>query len=432
MARKPRKAANGSGSIQKLPDGRYRAFVTVGITAAGNPKRISKIGETLREAEAWLMTMTLQRDTGALVLPSDATLTELVDKWEEDNPQWAPSTTADRIGTLRRHVTPYVGDKRVRDLTPGHVTGLMGMLRRERPSPVDTKKTLHGISEATAHRVLRHLRACLDHAVQIELAPRNATAGIRIANPKPGRRPRWSIEDTRAVLAAAAEYGQKHVVGNYLYTALMTGMRREELRGLRWQDIDTKEQAITVRQVVTEIDGHLHYGPPKTDASQREIVVDAGTMRILEQQREHQSIQRKNAKSWEDRDLVFSNRRGGPLRYKQLRHHMNAIAAIAEVPEIRLYDTRSTHGSILAETGVNPKAISERLGHTDVGFTMRTYVRTDAGEQRAVAEMMGSLGVQPCATEPDKRKPEPVKTGQTDSSESTGKADKSEVVSVLN
>src|SRR5690625_3343673 len=407
--RKPRRAPNGSGSINQLPNGRWRASIPIGWLPSGNVKRISKVFDTFKEADTWRMQMILDRDRGALILPDNTTLTELIDRWEADNPHWAPSTTFDRIGTLRRHVTPYLGDRPVRDLKPAEISGLLGILRKDRPNPTPGAKPekLKAASEQTIHRTVRHLRAVLDFAVQVQLEPRNAAAGIKTTRVAPVKRARWTVEETRDVLAAAATYGQTHAVGNYLYLALMTGMRREELLGLRWADVDTRRRTISIRQVVTDLNGALRFGPPKTSASERDVPVDATTLQALEQQRAVQALQRKAAgDKWDDLDLVFTNRTGGPLRYKQLRHHLNIISAQAGVNPIRLYDTRSTHGSILAETGVNPKAISERLGHTDVGFTMRTYVRTSENEGRAIAEAMGALGAQPCAADPESPLPD--------------------------
>jgi|SRR5690625_629823 len=406
--RRERKAANGMGSIRWRPSrGVYEASITIGVTPAGNPKRISASFKKELDAERWRMQQILDRDSGQLVLPATATLEQLLNRWEANHPQWAPNTVADRVGTLRRHVLPYLGERQVSKLTAGHVAELLGVLRRARDNPRENgkPKRLPAASEATIHRVVRHLRALLDYAVSIELVKRNVAVGIKTVNPPPVKRVRWSIEETRDVLRVASLYGRTHVVGNYIYVALMTGLRREELRGLRWSDVNLSRRALRVEQVVTEVDGRLHYGPPKTDASRREVLFDAGTAAVFQQQLELQAGQRAAAREWVDRDLVFTNRRGGPLRYKQLRHHLGVVAAEAGVGMIRLYDTRSTHGSILAETGVNPKAISERLGHTDVGFTMRTYVRTGEGEQRAIAEAMGGLGVapQPAATEPAKR-----------------------------
>lgn len=396
------------GSIRWRPSrGVYEASITIGVTPAGNPKRISASFKKELDAERWRMQQILDRDSGQLVLPATATLEQLLNRWEANHPQWAPNTVADRVGTLRRHVLPYLGERQVSKLTAGHVAELLGVLRRARDNPRENGKPqrLPAASEATIHRVVRHLRALLDYAVSIELVERNVAVGIKTVNPPPVKRVRWSIEETRDVLRVASLYGRTHVVGNYIYVALMTGLRREELRGLRWSDVNLSRRALRVEQVVTEVDGRLHYGPPKTDASRREVLFDAGTAAVFQQQLELQAGQRAAAREWVDRDLVFTNRRGGPLRYKQLRHHLGVVAAEAGVGMIRLYDTRSTHGSILAETGVNPKAISERLGHTDVGFTMRTYVRTGEGEQRAIAEAMGGLGVapQPAATEPAKR-----------------------------
>lgn len=390
MSRRRRKAANGMGSIRERKDtGTWIVQVTVGTNPDGSPKRLSKGGFLTRsDAEAWRMQTILGRDAGTLILPSETTFAELIDSWEESNPNWSPATVADSPGVLRRHANPVIGETRVTELRPMHVQNLVNRMREK------------DASEALVHRVLQRVRSCLQHAVRLELVSRNAAANVRVPAPPPRRLTRWTREEAQAVLAECAEDG--HPVARYLHVALMTGLRKEELKGLRWEDVNLGECHLTVNQVAT---GSKMVIQPraKTEAGHRTVHFDAGTQAVLIRQLEHVEEQRKDVTRWEELDLVFPGPRGRPLQDKLLRQEMERIRKAAKVPRIRPYDTRSTHGSLLAEQGVNPKAISERLGHTDVAFTMQVYVRPVQSEDQAIAELMGGFSagaLQRVATEP--------------------------------
>src|SRR5690606_26217110 len=144
-------------------------------------------------------------------------------------------------------------------------------------------------TDSVLHRVIKQLRSCLAYAVDVELVDRNIAAKTKMPKPRTAKRPRWTADEVRKLLPVARAYG--HTVGHYAYVAVMTGMRREELRGLRWQDVDLEQRTLTIAQVVVDEKGKLVVrNQAKTEAGQRSVHFDEGTRQVLLAQRELQAL----------------------------------------------------------------------------------------------------------------------------------------------
>ncbi|MFC4456099.1 site-specific integrase [Deinococcus sonorensis] len=175
------------------------------------------------------------------------------------------------------------------------------------------------------------------------------------------------------------------------YLALMTGMRRGELLGLHWADLDWERSRLRVRHNLIEVRaegtaGKQHAGKdtvssvrvmlqtPKTQASRRTVVLSPGTVSKLREHQARQKVERENAGSaWQDQGLIFSNELGGLTNPHALYDWFKAITETAGLPPIRFHDLRHTAASLMIHRGVSPKTVSDRLGHSDVAFTLRTY-----------------------------------------------------------
>lgn len=396
MARRQSKSINGQGSVSKRKDtGRWVAKVTIGWKPDGSQQRISRSFDTREQADRWRMQTVLARDAGTLVLPDDTTFSELIDSWSKANPGWVDSTRADNAGTLQNLIAPHIGDMRVSDIRPGHVQALYNKLRAEDRIGV-RGQNLGPVPESLLYRAAKRLRACLNYAVRLELIERNPADAITVSRPEPKRQTRWSIDEVKRVLTVCGQYRAHATIATYVRVALMTGLRKEELRGLRWADVNLLEQHLTVNQVVVSASGSRLVTQPraKTEAGHRRVTFDAVTRDALLAHKDEQELVAAGTPAWQHQDLVFPSSRGTPLGDKTLRRHFNRIAELAEVPRIRPYDTRSTHGSLLAEMGFSPKAIADRMGHAQVSFTMQTYVRPSHEEHESMALAMGELGVE--------------------------------------
>lgn len=370
--------APGTGSVhQRLDSGRYQAGLVVGYNDQGNPVRVRKVFDSADEADLWLAEQRVAQARGELIIPENETLQERVDAWLASRERDVrPRTILEYRSTLERLVLPHLGNIKLADLKPLHVERLLDKLHRDGKS---------AYTQAKAHR---YLGMVLNDAVRLELIHRNVARSVKPPKPEKRHHPRWSAEEAgrMAELCLATD----HPVARYVLLGLATGLRREELLGLRWQDVDQAAKALHVRQVTTYFEGKATITPlPKTEAGIRTVHYDDVAALALAEQLEYVEVARAAPGPWTELDLVFPTGRGTPFSESWLLRKFLELIGEAGVPRIRLYDLRSTHGSILANAGVNPKLISERLGHANVAFTLQVYVRTQEAERREAGQVFG-------------------------------------------
>jgi integrase len=183
-----------------------------------------------------------------------------------------------------------------------------------------------------------------------------------------------------------------------------------ELLGPRWADIDMISSLLSVTQAAVVVNGDMVLGTPKSNASRRKISISPDTVAILEQHREPQAKERHNAQEgWSNMDLVFASEvdtvtNDANLRtvLKQLQarvivqaslephdRHCSAVAADLKkkmvVSDLNLHGLRHIHASVLIRHNISPKVVSDRLGHTSIGFTLKTYAYLFNDQKREAA-----------------------------------------------
>ncbi|HWB70591.1 MAG TPA: site-specific integrase [Egibacteraceae bacterium] len=176
-------------------------------------------------------------------------------------------------------------------------------------------------------------------------------------------------------------------------SAASTGVRRSELLGVRWADVDLVAATVTIRQTVVEGEhGHRPEEDQKTTTSARTIHLARRTVEVLRAHRESQAELRRGAGvAWEDRGLVFTQPNGAWWHPDSVSSAFRRAVKAAGVPVIRLQDVRHTHASLLLKAGINSKVVSERLGHRSVAFTLDTYAHVMPGMQPDAAELFMKL-----------------------------------------
>ena len=167
-------------------------------------------------------------------------------------------------------------------------------------------------------------------------------------------------------------------------------MRRGELLGLRWQDVDWERGTVSVRQTVTVLKGASHIGPPKTKSARRTITVQVEVLDALKGHRRAQNERRLAAGPvWQDYDLVFSTGIGTPINPGNLDRDFYRLVKRVGVPRIRIHDLRHTNITLaLRETG-DIEVVSQRVGHANVSITLGTYAHVLPDQHQEVAKKVG-------------------------------------------
>jgi integrase len=291
---------------------------------------------------------------------------------------------------IEENVIPLIGGVALSELKPVLVDEWMRTLRGR------------GLGDRTIEYARSVLRRALQFALEWELLDRNpAGAKFRAAKRKRAVRsgePRIRFLDpseARTFLEAAK--GDRH---EGLYTlAITTGLRPEELYGLRWKDLDLENHRLTINQVVSktrrkkgEQVSRYEFGPPKTDKSRRTIDYPSFVAELLSSEKQFVTENRRLAgERWNEVGLVFPSQVGTPLEERNVLRRFQTLCEGNGLPKLRLYDLRHTHASLLINEGVHPKKISERLGHSSIKLTMDTYGHLFEGSDRDSAEKMEKL-----------------------------------------
>ncbi len=202
----------------------------------------------------------------------------------------------------------------------------------------------------------------------------------------------------RAWNADQLRYFLGHIEGHPLHVAFllaaMTGMRRGEVLGVRWSDVDLETGRLAVRQTLVAVAYEICLSTPKSHQSR---VIDLDT-HTCDQIRLHDERQRAARVAWgpgyrSGNDLVFTREDGSPIHPHSFSQTFEKLVRSSELPRIRLHDLRHTHASIALRAGVPVKVISERLGHEAPGFTLKQYAHVIPGMQAEAAALVASLVV---------------------------------------
>jgi integrase len=200
-----------------------------------------------------------------------------------------------------------------------------------------------------------------------------------------------ALQRTEGVSLTEAELRQllHTAVGHRLFPLLwltaMTGMRRNEVLGLKWPDIDFAKRRLHLNRGLVAVGYEVQQTRGKTKTSRRAIALDDTTLAVLTGWHAHQTAGFAAVGISNDEGWVFTDGDGEAVHPHAVYEAFRRIVHRAGVPTIRFHDLRHTHGSLLIKDGIPVKVVSERLGHANIAFTMQTYQHTLPGMQTNAA-----------------------------------------------
>lgn len=377
--------------VHTMADGRTTTtwYVVVDRGRDRNGKRRQKWHggyRTRKEAEAAQAKIVTEINSGTYVSPTGVTLEAfLVNEWLPGvRSQLKPTTWDSYNRTIELHVLPRLGSTPLQQVSPTALNALYAELLRDGRCDGNG-----GLSERSVSYVHRILHKALADAVDAQLISQNPVS--RAKPPKAGKNGVdalrfWTPDELRTFL----DYARGSRLHGIWVLASMTGMRRGELLGLRWSDVDLDEARLSVRRTLVSIAYKMHVSTPKTGRP-RVIDLDPATVAGL---REEHGRRKSDRDEWgdgyDDQDLVFARQDGTPLHPDRLSKAFDQDVARSGLPRIRLHDLRHTHASIALQAGVPVKVVSERLGHESPAFTLKQYAHVMPGMQATAACQVAS------------------------------------------
>jgi integrase len=343
-------------------------------------QRNKTIKGTKKEAEARLREVLASLDTGSYVVPSKQTVGDFFTRWLQD---YAAHNVRARTldgyrDIIKQHLVPAIGDITLTSLTPAHIQSYYSKALES--GRLDGKG---GLSARTVKHHHRLLVEALGHALKWGLVVRNVALAVN--PPKPVNVEMHTLDNTS--VHKLMEASRETPYYPLIHLALYTGMRRSELLGLRWKDVDLGMATVSIVQVMHKLrDGSIVFSEPKTAKSRRMVVLTpTSALALKEHRKKREALADMLGKPLSVDDLVFCNVDGTPLSPSTVSHAFLDITRKAGIKNIRLHDLRHSHASLMLKQNVHPKIVQERLGHSTIAITLDLYSHITPGLQEAAA-----------------------------------------------
>ncbi|WP_409174825.1 tyrosine-type recombinase/integrase [Brevibacillus fortis] len=353
-------------------------YFAINYKENGKYKKMLRRGfKTKKEAEAAMVEAQNALNKGTFLEPSKTSYSVFMCSWLEDKKTTVKGRTLEFYTFLvNRYILPNIGEIELAKISPRDIQSLYNKLKEGGNLSDENIRKVHTIINDSLNKAFRWEMIAKNPAALVD-PPKVSKKEIEV----------WTEEEIQKFLSAAKD--SRYYCAFLL--ALTTGMRQGEILGLRWKDIDEDNRTISIVQTLSHDGKELSAGA-KTDSGNRQISIDENTLgKILKLKHRTKVETVANRPLYNDLGLVICTSVGTPLSPRNLNRSFDSIIQKAGIRKIRFHDMRHTHASLLLKQGVNPKIVSERLGHANVRITLDTYSHLLPNLQKDTADEFGKL-----------------------------------------
>lgn len=382
----------------ELKDGtvRYRLVVDIGRDENGKRQQLTQTFDKLKEARAELSRIRHETDKGVYVKPSDITVNQYLDEYFVGATRGRRESTKVSYRDAFRPVRERLGDRKLQSVTKADIENLVDWMLtsgRKRGGKPGT-----GLGARSVRLTLGRLKAAFEMAVNEGTLVRNVVKLVTPPDYTPKERDTWSKAQVRKFLRKASTT-RLHVA----WRLSLYGLRRGEVLGLRWSDIDLKAKSLTVNQARVLVDYKVRIEPPKSRNGKRALPLDDDLVAALVELRKRQAKESEKAGTsygagLEDLDwytagdeYIVTDELGIPVHPESYSDDFTRLLKLAGLPKIRLHDSRHTTLSLMEKAGVPISIVSKWAGHYDSAFTMKTYVHADDDDLKQGRQALAKL-----------------------------------------
>ena len=313
-----------------------------------------------KDAERFLTEKLRELDTGAYIDSKNINVRQYFDFWYEQHclEKLSPTTYESYKRNLDNYILEELGYIKLEDLKPLHLQSFY------------TKCSKNGLSNKTILYFHRIIHSALNQAMKWQFITRNVADCVD--TPKPKKYNALFLNNNQIIDLINA------ILDTDIYIPVMiaisTGMRRGEILGLTWENVNLEKGIIKVVQALYPTKNGLVFLPPKTEKSIRTISIPLTLINILKDYKKKQDkIKNRLKNNYNDFDLVCSQIDGKPIHPTTLNHKFHSLLKEKNLPVIRFHDLRHSHASLLLKERVPAKVVSERLGHSNTNITLNLY-----------------------------------------------------------
>ena len=379
----------GDGTIRKRSDGRWEARIIIGHKNDGSPMYKSAFAKTQKSALKQLhQLLDLYRDVD-LTEECRMTLGEWMDKWMDEYMIFTikENTIKGYRSQIDHQIKPFIGHKQLASLTTADIQKFYNKIKKEgrvHPHPIHG----HVLSDGMVRKIHMMLHEAMEVAVRERYIVRNPTDNTTI--PKKTTTEKQVLDDSQLNRFLEAIQCEPYW-HDFFYVEVMTGLRRGEICGIKWSDIDFNEGTLCIkRSVSTKEGGGVSIGETKTDAGVRTIIMPPSVATLLWKKR-----------SDAINEWVFPHytNPSDPLHPSSAYKKLKTLLKRLELPLLRFHDLRHTFATQATDGGVDPKTLAGILGHPDASFTLDTYTHVTSDMQRGASAIVNNMMQQFLITE---------------------------------
>lgn len=373
------KRANGEGNVRQRPSGLWEGRVSYLDPTTDQRKSVSVYGATAAACRKELTKVRKRIEVGQPAKDSPDTVASWLKQWRESSLAASDrkATTKALYNALsRKHLeTGNIGRKRLDRLKPSDIETMIVDLRAK------------NLADSTVRQVYTVLRQALDVAVRDGLLATNPVAKVK----RPGvvlKEAKYLPSDEVARLLEAAR-PLRYYVG--VLVMATTGLRRGEVCGLSWVDVDLAKSELRVRHTLSRVDRALVLDTVKTERSRRRVPLHAGVVTALKTWRKQQLEERLAAgDQWTDTGMVFSTEFGTMVDPRNLLRTVEIAARKTGIEKVGAHTMRHSAAVAWLESGIHIKAAADLLGHSSISITGDLYGHTTDDTARAAVNGLGT------------------------------------------
>jgi integrase len=376
------------GCLKKRSEDSWSIILTLGrkvdpVTGKSKPdQKWITVKGTKKEAEAKLAELLHQYNTGEFVSPNKITTGEWLTRWLDvyimKSSQKKLRTKETYKTVVENHLIPNLGSIPIQKLIPIHLQNYYNSSKLSS----GTLSQHHAIIHQALKVAMQQERLITHNPAELVAEKPNGKESTEIIT--------WDEEEIKKFLAVARKKSMQAFV--FYSLAIETGLRKGEICGLMWQDINLKECRISVCRTLLKSGKNPTLGSPKNGKS-RAITISPQMADLLRRHKvEQNQLKLKMGELFSDLGYVFTKKNGGPLQINNLsENEFDKLIKRAGVKDIRFHDLRHTAATLMLGQGIHPKVVQERLGHSDIAITMNRYSHVTPTMQKEAATAIANL-----------------------------------------
>ncbi len=376
-----KRRANGEGNLRKRKDGRWEGRYTAGRDPeTGKAIYKNVLGKTQAEAKAKLKQAIEEAKGLDAAKVGRYTVGQWMEVWFENyaKVKVRPSSHQTYRGYIHNHIKTNIGQIPLEKLTSLELQKLYKkLLEKGRVDRLESRHQAKGLSPKTVRNIHQIISSAMKLAQEQKLIVGNPAEGCALPRLEHREMQTLPVEQLQSFLGEAKDSG----VFELYYLELATGLRRGELLGLKWEDIDLERGDLRVKRQIARINGEVVEAPLKTKNAYRTLPLAEDTVSVLLEQK----------KKVGDSPWVFPSPTGGPISPDSVGNMLHRVLKRAGLPSLRFHDLRHTFATLALQNGVDVKTVSGMLGHFSAGFTLDTYAHATTVSQRQAAKTMGGI-----------------------------------------